>query len=548
MVCPGSRSAPLALAFLRDGRFTCYTASDERSAAFIALGVAQQTRRPVVLVCTSGSAAYNFAPAIAEAYFQHVPLVVITADRPREWIDQLDGQAIFQPNLFGSHVKRYAELPHDFGHEDSSWFANRVINELVNLAVSFPQGPVHLNAPFREPLYPGTGENQGQKTKLDPRVIESVLTSRVLNESDWSTILKTINQSKKILMVPGQAFHQPGMISCLADFLAEHRWPIAGDILSNLHGLPSLCRRADTFLGQLPEKLKASLQPDLLITFGQSLIAKNLKLFLRQFGPKTHWHIQPGGQVADTYKHLTRVLPVEPLYFFSELHRRKPETQVTHRAYADEWQQHEVIAANSVEEFFSNQAQGEFALVHSAFRALPERCNLHLANSMSVRYANHIGLSDSQKGVRVYSNRGTSGIDGCTSTAVGHALSSPLHSILLTGDQAFFYDRNAFWHNYPLPNLSVIVLNNHGGIIFNLIDGPSRLPEAEEYFVTRQSLRAKALADELGFAYSDGQNPNWREFFQAGSNARIHEIETSQSMTKSVFELFKKQIKKSYET
>jgi 2-succinyl-5-enolpyruvyl-6-hydroxy-3-cyclohexene-1-carboxylate synthase len=166
---------------------------------------------------------------------------------------------------------------------------------------------------------------------------------------------------------------------------------------------------------------------------------------------------------------------------------------------------------------------------------------------MSVRYANHVGLLESQRGVHVFSNRGTSGIDGCTSTAAGHALASPILNVLITGDQAFFYDRNAFWHNYPLPNLLVVVLNNHGGIIFNLIDGPSSLPEAEEFFITRQPLRAKALAQEFGYTYSDGLNPNWKEFFQPGGDTKIHELESSQSQNKSIFEAFKKHIKKSYE-
>jgi 2-succinyl-5-enolpyruvyl-6-hydroxy-3-cyclohexene-1-carboxylate synthase len=149
--------------------------------------------------------------------------------------------------------------------------------------------------------------------------------------------------------------------------------------------------------------------------------------------------------------------------------------------------------------------------------------------------------------VRVYGNRGTSGIDGCTSTAVGHALTSTIPNVLVTGDQAFFYDRNAFWHNYPMANLFVVVLNNHGGIIFNMIDGPSGIPEAEEFFITRQALKAKSLAEEFGFTYSEGYKTSLKEFFQTDRNAKILELESSQSLNKSIFESFRKQIKKSYE-
>jgi 2-succinyl-5-enolpyruvyl-6-hydroxy-3-cyclohexene-1-carboxylate synthase len=179
--------------------------------------------------------------------------------------------------------------------------------------------------------------------------------------------------------------------------------------------------------------------------------------------------------------------------------------------------------------------------------SLPENCNLHLANSMSVRYANHIGLKENQNGVYVYGNRGTSGIDGCSSSAVGHALTSTIPNILITGDQAFFYDRNAFWHNYPIPNLFVVVLNNHGGIIFNMIDGPEGLPEAEEFFITRQTLKAKPLANEFGFSYQEGASISMSDFFKPNGNVKILEMESTQSLNKSVFESFKKQIKQNYE-
>jgi 2-succinyl-5-enolpyruvyl-6-hydroxy-3-cyclohexene-1-carboxylate synthase len=531
--------------FLRSGKFTCYTISDERSAAFIALGLAQQSRKPVVVVCTSGSAAYNLAPAVAEAFFQHVPLIVITADRPHEWIDQLDGQTIRQQNLYGGHVKRFAELPHDYAHADATWYANRVTNEMINLALEFPQGPVHLNAPFREPLYPSIAEKD--MTAQQPRVIEHTPAVGSLGEPVWEEILKKVNQYRKILVVSGQRIPDPGSESALGSFFRQHRWPLAGDILSNLHTIPGFCGHADTFLGQLPEKLKVTLKPDLVITMGQSLVAKNLKVFLRQFAPQEHWHLQPGGAVADTFQNLTRILRIDPSTFFAELNRRAPEQQVAHRVYGEEWQQHELQARNSVQDFFAKHDQGEFAFVNHLLHSLPDRCNLHLANSMSVRYANHVGLLENQKGIQVYSNRGTSGIDGCTSTAAGHALASQVPNVLLTGDQAFFYDRNAFWHNYPLQNLYVVVLNNHGGIIFNLIDGPAGLPEGEEYFITRQPLRAKALAQEFGYTYSEGINPSWKDFFQPGNDVKIHEVETSQSMNKSAFEAFRKYIKKSYE-
>jgi 2-succinyl-5-enolpyruvyl-6-hydroxy-3-cyclohexene-1-carboxylate synthase len=166
IVCPGSRCAPLTLAFSRHEEITCRTVSDERSAGFVALGIAQQTRMPAVLVCTSGSAAYNFAPAVAEAYFQETPLIILTADRPKEWLDQQDGQTIRQDNLFGKHVKKYYELPQDYNHQETPWHIHRIINEAILASQEYPKGPVHINVPLREPLYPEANEKIGFTKKV----------------------------------------------------------------------------------------------------------------------------------------------------------------------------------------------------------------------------------------------------------------------------------------------------------------------------------------------------------------------------------------------
>ena len=196
---------------------------------------------------------------------------------------------------------------------------------------------------------------------------------------------------------------------------------------------------------------------------------------------------------------------------------------------------------------------GELEIVRDIMRHLPEKANLHLANSMSVRYANLIGLEAKYKNVEVFANRGTSGIDGCTSTAVGHCLDSALPNILITGDVAFFYDRNAFWHNYPLPNLRIVLLNNHGGVIFGIIDGPASLPEADEYFITRQRLNARSLCDEFGFDHlkldSKRKTKNLiRDFFDFDGRTKVLEIESDAVINKTIFENLKLKIKKNYES
>ncbi len=545
VLCPGSRSAPLTLAFLRSKKIKCWTFSDERSAAFVALGMAQQTKMPVALVCTSGSAAYNFAPAVAEAFFQQIPLIVFTADRPKEWIDQMDGQTIRQTELYGNHVKKYYELPLNDSHPDAAWYSNRIVNEAINLSINGIQGPVHINVPLREPLYPSSYETVENQSA---RVIEPMHSDSTLSADQINSLAKELVSYKRILIVAGQSESDPELCNVVTDFNNHYSWPLVGDILSNLHSLPFFCRHTDTFLGQLPEPTKEALRPDLVITFGKSLISKNLKLFLRNYRPKAHWHLQTAGDPTDTFQSLTKIIPIHPATFFNQLKKFLPSIHPSWKDYENSWLQQEKNSNHTITQFFQSKIDGEFKLIHQILTALPKDCNLHLANSMTVRYANHIGLSASQASVKVFSNRGTSGIDGCTSTAIGNALTSDIANIIITGDQAFFYDRNAFWHNYPIPNLFVVVLNNHGGIIFNLIDGPASLPEAEEYFITRQKLNARSLASEFGFAYLTSQNVGLKEFFTSNGNVKILEIESPQQQNKEIFEDFKKQIRKSYGT
>ena len=552
VLCPGSRCAPLTLAFARHGHFTLRTFSDERSAAFIALGIAQQTGRSCILIATSGTAAYNFAPAIAEAYFNHTPLLVLTADRPAEWIGQQDGQTLYQKELFGKHVKQSYRLPQQYDHADDRWAINRLVNEAINLAHSELCGPVHMNIPFREPFYPTTGESITYSK--DVRVIEEI-TGDGEPEKAFATIREEWPRYQNILIVAGQSSHDPSLINVLEELLQKIPVTLAGDILSNLHGLKKTIRYADTFLGQTPETVRKNLQPDLLITFGKSVVSKNLKLFLRQYAPKAHWHIQPAGPVADTFQHMTRIIRMTPQAFFHRIATQpaaeNPDTQKL-QAYSQRWETEEQNALKNIDTFFPQAVTGEFALVHCLLKQVPAEAILHLANSMSVRYANFVGLSPTQSGLQVYCNRGTSGIDGCTSTAVGHCLSSHKMQVLITGDQAFFYDRNAFWHTYAMPNLRIVLLNNHGGAIFKMIDGPRNQPECDPYFVTDQRLSASALCREFGFEHititgDKNLNDCLETFFQPGDTPKVLELETTATHSATLFDNFKKHIKKSYE-
>lgn len=553
VLCPGSRCAPLTLAFTRHNAITPKTFSDERSAGFIALGIAQQKKNPVVVVCTSGTAAYNLAPSVAEAWFSETPLVILTADRPSEWIGQQDGQTIYQSEIFGKHVKKYFQLPQEYEHADSVWAINRIINEAINLARQEPRGPVHINAPFREPLYPGRDEQTF--FSKDVRVIEEHLPSYDLSESQKAKIKNQWNKFRHVLIIGGQQHPDEMMERSLERFFSSQSVPLVSDIISNLHFSEKNVRHADLFLGQASEDLKKTLRPDLLITFGQSLISKNVKLFLRKYSPEAHWHIQTGGMAADTFKHVTDVFQSSPSLFFDFLSTLKKDETFEYQKqanYSNLWEIEERRTQRTLDGFFGQQEFAELEIVKEIIENLPADCSLHLANSMSVRYANFFGLKAHQKNIKVFSNRGTSGIDGCTSTAIGHCLSSGKPTFIVTGDVAFFYDRNAFWHNYPLANLRVLLLNNHGGLIFNIIDGPSSMPEAPEYFITRQQLNAQKLCEEFGFDHLRLDTKRKvknivKDFVDFDGKTKILEVETDVTLNKTVFDNLKQKIKKSYE-
>ncbi|GAB5527097.1 MAG: 2-succinyl-5-enolpyruvyl-6-hydroxy-3-cyclohexene-1-carboxylic-acid synthase [Roseivirga sp.] len=539
IISPGSRSAALTLAFVRHPDLKTKVIPDERSAAFIALGMAQQQQRPVALICTSGSAAFNYAPAVAEAFFQEIPLLILTADRPPEWINQYDGQTIQQENIYGKHVKASYHYPDNPDHTDIIWHGNRMINEALLQCSAEPQGPVHINIPLREPFYPEADEKTFYRKV---RLIERPESKTSLSDHNWKDLVDTWQKNPKRLIIGGQLSHTEHLQAALQAFSLAYQAPVISDIISNLHGLDNAILHQDAFLSAEKDEEHIELKPDLLITFGKSNISKNLKRFVRKHKPAHHWHIQPHERYQDTFQSLTQVIPMEATAFFIQfIQRLGAETGPA--GYLKAWQARDAAVNTKNSSFFRTQQFGEFEAVKEAMAALPANAQLHLANSMSVRYANLVGLRG-RTDVTVFCNRGTSGIDGSNSTAVGAALSQNKLVTLITGDLAFFYDRNAFWHNYPLANLRIILLNNHAGGIFRMIKGPSNQPELAEYFETEQALTAANTAKDFGMDYhkardSEGFKKALADFYQSGSSPRILEIETDSTQNTAIFKAYK---------
>lgn len=543
VISPGSRSAPLTLAFARHPHIKTFIVPDERSAAFIALGMAQALHQTVALLCTSGSASLNYAPAIAEAYFQEIPLLVLTADRPPEWIDQKDGQTIRQEHMYGKHVKADFTLPTDYSHPDALWHINRMVNEAINLTQHGQRQPVHINVPIREPFYPVADEEIIFDTQV--RIIEQMRVVRSPSQIDWQHLMELEEECEKQLIVVGQTSANPALLTMLPQIERKgiFKIPIVADLISNAYPFGKTISHHDLILMQADENLKKSLQPDLLITTGKSILSKALKQFLRHYPPRYHWHFQEYGQAPDTFQHLTHILPISPEkgleYYLSYTRKKLPKS-----TYLDFWLQEERKAELFLKDFFEHSHTfNEFESVHELLEQLPVASLLHLANSMSVRYANYLSIKP-EKNIEVFANRGTSGIDGSNSTALGASIVSPQIVTLLTGDMAFLYDRNAFWHNYIPPNLRIVVINNGGGGIFRLLPGSATLPELEEYFETKQNSSANFLAKEFRMDYQSVANKEdlreaLKTFFEPSKKAKILEIHTKSKENMAFFEKFK---------
>ncbi|MBK0404743.1 2-succinyl-5-enolpyruvyl-6-hydroxy-3-cyclohexene-1-carboxylic-acid synthase [Adhaeribacter sp. BT258] len=541
VLSPGSRCAPLTIAFARHPEMLVKTVSDERAAAFTGLGMAQISNKATVLVCTSGTAAYNYAPAIAEAFYQQIPLLILTADRPNEWVDQQDGQTIRQTNIYQNHIKQSFTFPADFTHPDAVWHAHRLVSEAINLAHTFPFGPVHINIPLREPFYPNPDEVFSYTKNL--KIIRETEPALELSDKQSEVLKAELQQFNKILIVAGQQMPDEELQEAVTSFCAGNHSVLVSDVISNFNAENTI-KHQDVFLNA-KNPAAQNLHPDLLITFGKSVISKNLKLFLRKSPNLQHWHIQPAGQVADTFQALTKIIRCEPVSFFRKIAtvsgiKTTPE-------FAKNWQQQDARAANHLTNFFQNKPFNEFSAYWLALQHLPENSILHVANSMAVRYANLIGLPSGKK-ILVTANRGTSGIDGCTSTTVGNAWESRKLTTIFTGDLAFFYDRNGLWHNYLPANLRIIVFNNQGGGIFRLIDGPSNQPELDEYFETRQVLQAENTARDFGMKYfksaTEAELVKILPEFYEQNGAAILEIMTENLANATVF----KEFKNSFET
>ncbi|MBN2598595.1 MAG: 2-succinyl-5-enolpyruvyl-6-hydroxy-3-cyclohexene-1-carboxylic-acid synthase [Marinifilaceae bacterium] len=536
IVSPGSRNAPLSISFAKDDRIKSLVIVDERSAGYFALGIAQQTRKPVGLVCTSGTALLNYGPAVAEAFYQRLPLVVISADRPVEWIGQDDSQALPQVNVFGQFVKASYQLPLDANNQDECWYLNRMVNEALSKAQSGRLGPVHINFPLREPLY-------GVKPYPNSieRVIGKINSVDELSAGTISSIAAIVNSNQKIVILAGLLHPQAELNELLAELAQNKNVVILTESVSNLHNkefLPCI----DRVICSIKDEELDHFKPDLLINFGGPLVSKMVKSFLRNNKPKEHWFVGKEDHFIDTFKNLTSHIDVSPLAFFKQL---LPLIKPSGSNFSGYWKSRDTEVSDIHADYLSKIEWSDLKAFEQILSEIPEGGNLQLANSSVVRYAQLFKTS----GTLTYnSNRGTSGIDGCTSTAAGAALVNGKTTTLITGDISFFYDSNALWNKYLQPNFKIILINNGGGGIFRFISGPSGVDELEEYFETVQDYKAGKLAETFGldYFYADNEeevNSILPNFYAVSNRAAILEIKTPRTVNDQVLINYFKTIK-----
>ncbi|TYB73077.1 2-succinyl-5-enolpyruvyl-6-hydroxy-3-cyclohexene-1-carboxylic-acid synthase [Bizionia gelidisalsuginis] len=532
VLSPGSRNAPLTIGFTHDPFFKCYSIVDERCAGFFALGIAQQLQEPVAVVCTSGSALLNYYPAVSEAFYSTIPLVVLSTDRPQSRIGIGDGQTINQQNVYANHILYSANLTEDSNENMSDAEKTSIkdgiyeqsiiqkkneigINEALNRAI-LKQGPVHINIPFNEPLY-----DIVEELSVAPK--NSIPTESTAKDEDLSSFVNDWNTAKRKLVLVGVSAPNIVEQQYLDQLAADESVLVLTESTSNIHHknfIPGI----DKLIGALTCEEFETLQPDLLLTFGGLVISKKIKQFLRKYQPKQHWHI--GEHTAnDTFFILNKVFKYPENEFFSKF---LGATKSVESNYQLVWLREMESRREKHSAYVKAIPFSDFKVFDSVLESIPSHSQLQIGNSSAIRYAQ---LFDLDPTLKVFCNRGTSGIDGSTSTAIGAAVASKVQTVFITGDLSFFYDSNALWNNYIPNNFRIIIINNSGGGIFRILPGHKNTENFDTYFETKHHLTAKQLCEMYHLDYQSVSNNDevqtaLKTFYEQTDKPRVLEIAT----------------------
>ncbi|MDE6267526.1 MAG: 2-succinyl-5-enolpyruvyl-6-hydroxy-3-cyclohexene-1-carboxylic-acid synthase [Muribaculaceae bacterium] len=494
VLSPGSRNVPLIVAISRNPDITTRVVTDERSAAFIALGLASVSGRPVALVCTSGTALLNYAPAVAEAFYRRIPLIVISADRPAAWIDQDDSQTIKQPGALDNIVKRSCSLKAELHTPDDRWHFNRVVNDVLLAAVNRRLGPVHINVTIDTPI----DEMTDRPDRVPVRVIRSIRSELALPRFVARLLARAVISSPRVMIVAG--FEAPDRLlsNALARLARNPNVVVLAENIANLHS-PLFITAIDRTLSSMPRTLREELVPDIVITLGGALVSRFIKSYLRENQPREHWHVGDNEMTIDCFKCLTRRIELPPMPFFTSLlsaMRVTDEGEGLTSDYRDRWAEAARLGEEIHARYVADAPWSDLVAFDVISRLIPRKWNLQVSNGTSVRYSQLFSFLCH----RIDCNRGVSGIDGTTSTAVGASLAYSGVTLLISGDMSAAYDLSAVASGLLTPRFKMIVIDNSGGGIFRFIAPTRSLPEREEYLSACVPTPWAQIAEGFGIA------------------------------------------------
>jgi 2-succinyl-5-enolpyruvyl-6-hydroxy-3-cyclohexene-1-carboxylate synthase len=528
VISPGSRNAPLTIGFSSHTEIETLSVVDERCAAFFALGIAQQTQKPVAILCTSGSALLNYYPAIAEAFYSNIPLVVISADRPKHLIDIGDGQTIRQENVFANHILFSANLIENPKYKTRN---SQLIGEALQVSVS-QQGPVHINVPFDEPLY----ETVPALNKYNfPHISLSSLDNSHIN---YEKLSKLWNRAEKKMILVGVNYPDAALHALMDLYAEDDSVLILTETTSNLHHSKAI-DSIDQLIFSLSDADFQELKPDILITFGGMIVSKRIKKFLRGYQPKQHWDID-ARKATNTFLCLSEFIQTKPVDFFSHFNQF---IRPLKSDYQPKWLHFREERREKHAAYFETIKYSDFSVFEQALKSIPDDCQLQISNSSIIRYAQLFSI---KKSVTIFCNRGTSGIDGSTSTAIGAAYATKKQTVFITGDLSFFYDSNGLWNSNIPKSFRIIIINNSGGGIFRIIPGPKE-SNATKYFETPHCLTAEHLCNMHQFAYQKAYSAETvaqelNGFFDTSEKPKILEIFTPSAENDLILKNYFKQI------
>lgn len=524
VISPGSRNAPLTLGFNHNPFFKCYSIVDERCAAHVALGMAQRLKEPVAVLCTSGSALLNYYPAVAEAYYSEIPLIVLSADRPPHKVDIGDGQTIRQKNVYQNHILYEAtlEMIDDLSNTQALEYNQQIISDSIKMCRE-EQGPVHINIPFEEPLY-----NLVDRAQVNFQISEHQVDRLKPDFSDLNQAWATADRKLVVISTADPNDVTKDQIdTLLKDPSVLIMTEVSGNVVHDqvVWGIDSLIAPIEK-----NEEMLHKWRPDLVLSIGGMIVSKKIKQQLRAIKGLKHYHLGPW-RATDTFFCLKNSYKVHPSVWIDQLPEPKSESN-----YQKFWLEHFQDCMQKKLEYLKTIPWSDFKVFSQLFKSLPENIVLQLGNSSTIRYAQLFKMQSSHD---IYSNRGTSGIDGSTSTAAGCAMVADRPVVFVTGDISFFYDSNGLWNNYLPKNFKIILINNSGGGIFRILPGHQDTEVFDTYFETQHQLTAVHLSKMYGFGYREVREESafakaLQEFLDDNTAPQIIEIFTPGSINDKI--------------